>query len=571
MSAALVLALVIQSPAIGGSFYDDDYAQLAAARGVSEPSIAARSRFDLYRFFSGDPKDARVLLRHGAVPWWFEPTTQMAFLRPLSSALMVADATLFGLEARYYHLHSLLWYAAFVISVWLVAKRVTPRSAGLAALLFAASQYSAGLAVVWWCNRHLIVSGTLGCLALWAYMRWRNDGWRPGKSLASLGFVLALASGESGMLSLAYLGAFELIGAKVPWKSRLRALFTLTVFAVSYLLARSALGCGTRNEYSYCDPLREPGRFLREVAIRWPKLFLSMWSGGVDAPLQRRAGTVTAAVFFVTLLVVVCASTFVARTVERRALAWIALGTALSLALATTSPATILQTPTVGVAIASAALLVGAFDAARRDDRGWRWRAFAVSSAVVLLGSQALCAAYFARREMEIHSREQRIAHQEIVEADVDPGARQVVAIGGRTVSWAALAAMNLFRRDLSLRAWWGVVLNDSNTEMEVTRSGPKTIEIACNTANCSLVELPNWFRGPPFSMSAGDEVTLDGLRIRVVSSSLAGPGRIELAFDSELNLRSTSFVAFDGAAFRRVRAPEVGGKLPLQYKLPLL
>src|SRR4051812_27728821 len=62
--AALLLAALVQRPALDGMLFDDDYAQLGFLAGFEHPDFHPRHRLDLYDF--------------GAV----------AFFRPLTSALM---------------------------------------------------------------------------------------------------------------------------------------------------------------------------------------------------------------------------------------------------------------------------------------------------------------------------------------------------------------------------------------------------------------------------------------------------------------------------------------------------
>jgi hypothetical protein len=548
--AALGLVLWVQWPSLDGGFFDDDFAQLAAARHLDEPSLAARSRLDLYRFFSGNPDDGAMLIRRGAVPWWFEPSTQMAFMRPLSSALMVVDVVLLGSNATLAHVHSLLWACAFVFAVWLVARQLEPRAAGVASLLFAASPYSVGLSVVWWCNRHLIVSGTFGCLALWAHLRWRNENWRHGRWLGPLGLLLALAGGESGMQSVALIAAFELIGTKTALSGRLKALATIALSIVGYSIVRRMLGYGTRGEMLYCDPIAEPSRFMGEVVARVPKLVLGMWGGGVQDALPWPWGL--AELVFVSMLVVLVASAIMRRSVTWNALAWVALGVVASSVLAVSSPAIVLSTPSVAVALGSSLLVVSAFDRVREAAR-LPQRVVVGTFGLALVGCQLLYPPLQVRRGMETKAREQRDLGGTLLNADVDPNARDVVVLAGWQIGWDALAAMNMFRPDLHLHAWWN--LTDSPFDRTTyTRSGPRSLQIACIDPGCSLVVSPSWYRGPEFPWNVGYEVAFDGASVRVLEASATGPSRIEISFDHDLE--STCFLIYDNRVYRRVPLP---------------
>ena len=306
---ALAIMAFVQAPCLDARLYDDDYAQLAAARGLDEPTLAARSLLDLYRFFPGDVEAGRALMRHGAVPWWFEPSTQMSFFRPLSCALMVLDARVLGDRTTLYHAHSMLWCAALLVAFWALARRVTPRSAELAVCLFAASRYSVSLGAVWWCNRHLVVSATFACVALWALARWRLEAWRPGRWIAPMAIILALLGGESGLQVFAYVGAFELFVSR-----RAHSVAMVGAGAVLYLLVRIALGYGTRGESIYRDPLHEPGRWLSLVLSRGPSHVAAVLGGGLPAwPMGL-------------LLVAIAGHAIMDKAIARPTLAWLLVG-----------------------------------------------------------------------------------------------------------------------------------------------------------------------------------------------------------------------------------------------------
>ncbi len=535
---ALALMVFVQAPSLDARLYDDDYAQLAAARGVDEPTLAARSPLDLYRFFPGDAPTGRALMRHGAVPWWFEPSTQMSFFRPLSSALMVLDARVFVDHTSLYHLHSMLWCAAMLVAFWALACRVTPRSAELAVCLFAASRYSVWFGAVWWCNRHLVVSATFACVALWALARWRLEAWRPGRWLAPLSIILALLGGESGIQILAYVGAFELFASR-----RYRSLAMVGAGGALYLVARMALGYGTHGESIYCDPLHEPSRWLSLIASRAPGHVAAVVGGGVPAwPMG-------------VLLLAIGGHAIMTKAIPARTLAWLSVGSLACFAVAVTSPADVLGLASVGALLASAAVAQHAWTLARDSSKKWPVRASMASGLVAIVGAQGAVSAVLSSRMIAQRASDQRGAEELLLRARIDRDKTRVVVVTGYDFQWAALGAMRAMRPDLSVRAWHSI--GDSPAETtEVLRIDETTLEVGCTGANCALVRF-DWFRGAENPLHIGDTIAMDGLTITVREVAALGPSRVRVSFASPNEVASTCFLALGRDGLQPIQLPE--------------
>lgn len=115
---ALSVGIVLLAPTLyltlrgALQFAADDFWHLVAmSHGHSYPGGPASA--DLFRFASGNPRDALSATQEGSLSWYANPTARIAFFRPLSVALHRLDFRLFGVDALGPRLHSMAWYVAF--------------------------------------------------------------------------------------------------------------------------------------------------------------------------------------------------------------------------------------------------------------------------------------------------------------------------------------------------------------------------------------------------------------------------------------------------------------------------
>ncbi len=275
MSAAVLLSL----PSLEIGFFLDDYHQIALIEGLYD---FERPALNLYSSFLDFPD----------VPWWTSESTRTGFWRPLSSALLRLDHALFGRNPLPWHLHSLLWLAALIGVVGLCFRGLPARLAGLALLLFALDESHSMPAGVL-CNRHSLVTATVAFAGLWAYLRYREDGWSTGRWLAPLIFAVALAFGETTVPVMAYPLAYELCCRREAWSERLRAIAPIAALAVAYVVAYGYLELGPRDLEVYLNPLQDPKGFVVGMGRHLPPLLsgglaafpASLWLMGPEAQL----------------------------------------------------------------------------------------------------------------------------------------------------------------------------------------------------------------------------------------------------------------------------------------------
>jgi hypothetical protein len=266
----MVLGIALALPGLAAPFAIDDFFHIASLEGAAPASFRW---WELYTFSPSDAQRRDMLIGSGALPWWSAPDLKLAFFRPLSSALVALDHSLFGRHVIGWHLHSLLWWAALLVVAGRFYRRVLPAGAAAFALLLFVVDDSHWLPIVWSAARNGLVATVPALLGLAAHVRWREHGWRPGVVLAPLGFAVGLAGGEVALGVLAYVVAFEALGrGRDRWRTRILALAPYVALLAVYAVARAATGAGVAGSASYIDPTRDPLDFARAALGRVPAL-----------------------------------------------------------------------------------------------------------------------------------------------------------------------------------------------------------------------------------------------------------------------------------------------------------
>ena len=147
VALAIALGLALRAPALHGSLLGDDWDHYAMVHGQYP---VQRSALDLYNFAANTVAERRALCSRGRLPWWTDPGFHLAFLRPLSSALLLFDHTVLGSAApARHHWHSALWWAASLIASAGLLGRVLPRSVAFIAVLLYAADDAHTLPFAW--------------------------------------------------------------------------------------------------------------------------------------------------------------------------------------------------------------------------------------------------------------------------------------------------------------------------------------------------------------------------------------------------------------------------------------
>lgn len=236
---------------------------------------------DLFRFVPRSGPDRVTLFEDGLVPWWASDSFAIAFYRPVSASLHKLDYLLWPDSPWLMHVHSQLWLCAVIALAALLYRRMMPSAfaAQLAILLFALDD-AHGEAVGWIAGRNAIVAGTFALAALWLHTRSTDasiqTNRRMGFGAGALCLYLAsLLSSEIAVSILAYIIAYSVfMDQRARWV-RAAHVGAYVLVTMLWQLKYRAMGYGVSGSGLYIDPIREPVRFVSEVAVRTPYLIAS--------------------------------------------------------------------------------------------------------------------------------------------------------------------------------------------------------------------------------------------------------------------------------------------------------
>jgi hypothetical protein len=273
-------ALLLTLPSLWIGFVTDDHVfRLIFERMPSLPELKI-PLLDTFSFGRGEPEYNTQLMERGVVPWWTDPSWQLAFWRPLASMTHWVDHQLFRQWAWPMHLHSMFLYALLVFFAAKMYERDLRGTwlAGLAGFFYAVDS-SHALPVGWLANRNAILAALFGVLVLICHDSWRVKKRRGSGVAAWLFLVLALLCGEGSIAVCGYLFAYACFMDKGSRRSRAVSLSPYVITVAVWRVAYSSLGYGAVGSGLYTDPGHDPGTFLVSLVQYLPMLIYSQFVG----------------------------------------------------------------------------------------------------------------------------------------------------------------------------------------------------------------------------------------------------------------------------------------------------
>jgi len=587
----VLLGLAVRGPVMAGGFAADDYGQIAMADGTFPVSRDAWSRFT---FVSGDGQEAQRMREHGFLPWWSGDGLRLSVLRPLPSLLIGADRALFGNEPLPYHLHSLLWWLCLCAAVAALLHALLPASAARLALLIYVLDESHTLPLGWLANRNSVLASLFAVLALRRYLAMQRTGsLRDGLLCAAL-YSMSCLSGEYALAFLGYFAALSLLGPAAAPAQRLRTLWPVALPAALFLVARTAVGGGTRGSESAIEPFDRPIEFLaalpERAGVLWTEAMFAVrtdaWGdvsavaqgllGGEGAlsPPALRALMVTTGVAGLALLLL-CARTW-RRPDTSTSGRGAGLGRVMAIgALWSTIPmcATLpagrnLLAAQLGIAIVVATLLAEAW----RRTAAWRSQrppALLLAAAALLFATQLIAAPLSAwGRSVELRNYGQD-TH------------RAVLALGGLGAGSPAQRVYVLQASDPTLmlypaliRRQYGRVhpraiytLNGSRQPIVVRRTDASTLLLSHPQGEPMLSDpFELVFRRADALLRPGTLARLPGLRVEALEVSEGRPTVVRFRFDHDLDDPDVVLLRQHGIDLVRVVPPAIGHYVRVQH-----
>jgi hypothetical protein len=330
---ALLASVVISVPGLFAGFSNDDLSHRLELEGAVPWYTGGV--FGLYDF-TPPGMQAPAFIEQGVFPWFSDPELSLRFFRPLSSLSLWLDHALFGRNALLAHLQSMVWMLVLVSTASSLYRRWFSAPAALfASLIFALAGVHA-MPMAWLAARNGMIAATFGLASLWAWVRFREDGYKPGAPLSLLLLVASLGSNESGLVAALLLAGYEL-GTRGFRRGSGAALLPLGLGLV-YLGLYAAFGYGSRASGFYISPFDAPLEYAAAVFFGAPTLLAELLLGlpSIVAGMFGRPGQlvflVLAAAALGSALLLFRALGSVISAPARRTLAWLSLTSALSLA-----------------------------------------------------------------------------------------------------------------------------------------------------------------------------------------------------------------------------------------------
>jgi len=578
--AGLLLGGLLRLPALYCGFTSDDYPQLATLHGAF---LLKRPAWDLFWFGPRTEAELQQLVDFGFDPWWTAAGHRLAMFRPLSSLLIAFDDAWFGHNAVLWHVHSFAWWALLVCAVGLLFVRLLPGPIAACATMLYALDGAHNTPLCWLANRGTLVSASFGVLALTLHLRFRLDRFRVGLWLSAGCWALSLAAGEYALSMLAYLVAYEWLGARDAPTARARALVPAAGLLVIYAGVRTLLGYGVAESSLYVSP-DDSLRFLSQAATHVPvlaaELLLSVpalwWQGGppqrnllLQSELFTPAGwhrlpdwqSLHIALGALALLAGLGGLRWLRRSMadEAHTLRWLLTGSLLGLfvAASATPSARLLAAPALGVAALLAALMVRGLSS--RGPRGTVTGIGAALGAGIVL-VHAVGAAHAAYADTEsLRERFQR-SERAVLNAALPHAIEGVDVVVVSASDYATGANLPWVRLDHGLplpRSYR--LLSGARQAHEIKRVDAHSIELTILSNDVRGAFAGSPYRADGDALHAGQKFSLRGMRIEVLSVQDGNPQRLRFQFDRALEDPTLYFLFAYPDGLRRLTLPKVG------------
>lgn len=550
---------MVALPSLWAGFFADDLLHVAVLEGTSAPATP----WSLFTFASGDVNELKPFIERGPYPWWTYPELRLSFFRPLSTLLIHVDHALFGRWAPGYHLHSILWYALAVVAVSLLYRAVLPAAVAAVALLLFAVDGNHFVAAAWPANRNALAAFVPAMIAVWAYLRFREGAASSIYALVPLGILLSLFAGESALAVLAYLLAYELVGATGQLRYRLPNLIIPALCGIGFVVLYKVKRFGAWGSGVYIDPTQSPLDFLLAAPARF---FALAGAGLVHAPadlwllvMGARPAIVGAGVLSVGLAGWAAWSTWPSLPEPaQRTLRWLMLGSALSLipVLATFPANRLLFVPSVGSCALFSVLLWHARGLAKTIGIGFV--AIHVLVSVIAWPSSALLfrsvmqAGYAAVEASEIDPATAASQHLVVLNAP-DP------LIG---LYHPIIGAME--KRPMPY-AWQ--VMTMVPYDVRFTRTSPAEFQLQIVDGTMLTTIFEKIVRADSLPLQIGEPYRISSMTVRVLEMEGIGPTRISAVLDAPMEDPRWSFLEWRDGALRRFKVPAVGETVLLKHE----
>ncbi|MET0413375.1 MAG: hypothetical protein ABW217_18855 [Polyangiaceae bacterium] len=560
----LVATLIASLPCLFVGFSHDDLTH----RLMLEGELPG---FDWYALYDFTPPAAPASLQieRGSLPWFTNPEISLRFLRPVASATLALDDSLFGRAALPAHVHSLLWLALLVSLVALLYRRwFEAPAASVSAIVFALSGVHA-MPTAWLASRHTLVAATFGVLALWGWIRFREQGSRLAAALALAALVLSLLSSESGLVAVALLVSFEL-GTR-GWRSGARGAVLPLGVAVLYLAFYVLAGYGAHGSAFYVSPFSAPVAYAKAAVLGVPALVVELLLG-LPSAVSGLGGSAALLSFAVLGLVAAAGAAALLHLPwteigagSRRHLLWLALGSLVGLFALVGAPVTgrVLPLPLLGGAALVGHVLCALWQRARQRKSYW--------ATLALLGLLHLALAPLVRLGVALEFRKSANAlHRMALEADVgacaERGSLQLLTGADPVIALYTAPALR-FHAPEKAGADFFRVLSMAPQAQQLTRTRETGFELAVMQRPRGGNIFEQLFRDADDPLRVGQRVLLPELAVSVSETSAGLFTRIHFEQLSSLEVSAVCFMVWRAGRLQALPMPAIGQSVRIEHE----
>lgn len=574
--AALAAAL-ISLPSLLVGFSGDDLVHRLVLEG-QVPGYAL-GPLELYDFTPPRLPSA-ALIDQGMFPWFASPELSLRFLRPLSSASLWLDHASFGRDALLSHLQSVFWMAVLAgVAASLYQRWFTRGAAMASALVFAISTVH-GTPTAWLAARHTLLGASFAVLALWAWVRYREDNRRAFAPCAPAFLLASLLASESGLVGVVLLVSYEV--ARRGVRRGLMGAAPFLIIGAGYLAAYASLGYGARGSSFYVSPFEAPldylGISLWSVPALCAELLLAVPSAIASFMLEARAAIVLAGLAASAGLAAILVGCRAALSAEaRRTLAWLAAGCFIGLFALVGAPVTgrVLPLPAFGAAALVGNALWLAWARARRRvqvDAGGPARRFnAWWGAVLLLGLLHLGVSPLLRVGVAFQFRQMALNQKQLAEqADVgacgERGSLYLLTGSDPTLTLYTAAALR-FHTPSRSHAERLRVLGMAPQAVRLERVGPRALSLQVLDSPRRENAFERLYRPKDDPLVLGHELALAELAVHVEAVSAGLFERARFDFESDLEGMPACLLAWRAGRLTAVPLPALGESVTLPHE----
>lgn len=578
----LGLGFLLLLPALSGGFYLEDLWHQALldahVRGAD-----GRSTLDFcLSLWSWDTSlPHRSYLRGGSpylLPWFADLDVDVRFLRPLTAWTLLVNHRIGGRDPFSYHVVNLALWLLLAAAALELHRRLLPSPGARPALLLAGLVFvlsdAHAMNVVWVGARHGLLGALFTLVSLLFYDRFRHRGGMHNLVLSLWSLALGLAAGETALLTLVWIAAYEVFLSHDAVRVRIACAAPSASLAIGYLVYYVSAGYGAYASTWYLNPLDSPLELLRAAAtLRLPGYFIAALTLIPGELSQSGSPLVLAAGLVLSLVVIAVLLPSLRWRPEMRFAAAAALGSMLFLCVVPPFSDKLLL-PRAAVSLL---LGIGVTDAIRRLRSGGvgRLRSAAVGVGVGLvllmhgIGAPVL-GSYILRDFVRVSRPENRNAIWRTIEWPEKPEEVDVYLIN-TPGSWTGLFLP--YEDFYFTRRWVGdyIPISFTSVDFEMTRLDSATVRLRSAQGFLSgyfAQGLAALVRRDP-ALQTREDFIRHGFTVVVEQARNGIPTGLLVRFPRDLDDPRVHLLAYDGARTRRIHPPPVGETLSMRVPGP--